>query len=147
VVTVTLFGHRYPRELQEAMHHAERLCAVLSRLEGKRSTDIRRAWLIGRREEIEKVLGLIVGDWRESRRTDERAASSVREYLDDLHRAVRHHFGLEAVLDCCFGDAVATEPIHLEDATRQVHLPRPVFAPSDTVADPLALVKWLKVKG
>jgi hypothetical protein len=31
---------------------------------------------------------------------------------------------------------VATEPVHLEDATRQVDLPSTTFAKSDTVADP-----------
>jgi hypothetical protein len=55
-------------------------------------------------------------------------------------------FGDEVVLDCCFGDVVATEPVHLEEATRQVDLPVRVFATSDTVADPLAAVRWLRIK-
>jgi hypothetical protein len=71
----------------------------------------------------------------------------VLEYLVELHAAFRRLFGLEAVLDCCFGDVVATEPIDLADVTRHVELPPPTaFAASDTVADPLALVKWLRIK-
>lgn len=65
-------------------------------------------------------------------------APSVVGYLADLHTAVRHVFGLEAVPgDCCFGDVVATEPIHPEDATRQVELPAVgAFASSDTLVAP-----------
>jgi hypothetical protein len=146
VVIVSLFGRHYPPELQEAMQHAERLCDVVSRLEGKRPTGLAGAWLIGRREEMEKVLSLVVDDWRAKRRADEETLASVLEYLAELHAAVRRLFGLEAVLDCCFADVVATEPIALEDATRAVDLPRPAFAASDTVADPLATVKWLRIK-
>lgn len=80
-------------------------------------------------------------------RTVEDARTSVVEYLADLHCAVRHQFGLEAVLDCWLGDVVATQPVHLEDATRQVELPAVApFASSDTVADPQALGEWLKIK-
>jgi hypothetical protein len=110
-VNVSLFGQPYPRGLQEGMQHAERLCAVLSRLEARPWTDARRAWLIGRREEIEQVLELLGAHWCAARRTDEDAAASVREYLDDLHRAVHEHFGLEALLDCCTGGSVKMEPI------------------------------------
>jgi hypothetical protein len=140
----SVFGRQVPRELQESMQHAERLCAVLSRLEGRPAGEPARAWLIGRREEIEKVLSLVVYDWEAKRRTAEEARGSVATDLDELHVAVRKLFGLEAVLDCCFGDVVATEPIHLEDATRQVNVPvEGPFASSDTVADPRAVTKWL----
>jgi hypothetical protein len=148
VVTVSgVFGRAVPPPLQEPMQHAERLCAVLARLEERGPSGRALSWLTGRREEIEKVLSLVVDDWAAKIRTVEDARTSVVEYLADLHSAVRHLFGLEAVLDCCFGDVVATEPIHLQDATRQVSLPLAApFASSDTVADPLALARWLKIK-
>ena len=139
-----VFGRRVPALLQEPMLHAERLCAVLARLEERGPSELGRAWLVGRREEIEKVLSLVVDDWAAKLRNEEDARASLLEYLAELHSAVRRLFGLEAVLDCCFGDVVATEPIHLQDATRQVELPRAApFASSDTVADPLALGKYL----
>jgi len=46
-----------------------------------------RAWLVGRREEIEKVLSLPVDDWAAKRRTAEEARTSVVEYLAELHGA------------------------------------------------------------
>ena len=80
-------------------------------------------------------------------RTDVEARASVAQYLAELHGAVRRLFGLDAVLDCCFGDVVPTEPVHLEDATREVELPpAATFGSSDTLADPQALAKWLKIK-
>jgi len=81
-------------------------------------------------------------------RTDEQARASVLEYLAELHGAAARLFGLEAaMLDCCFGDVVPTEPIHLQHATRQVRLPRAApFASSDMVADPQAVAKWLKIE-
>lgn len=142
-----IFGRPVPPALQEPMQHAERLCEVLARLEERGSSERARAWLVGRREEIEKVLSLVVYDWAAKIRTDQEACASVVEYLAELHSAVRRLFGLEPVLDCCFGDVVATEPVHLEDTTRQVELPPAAsFRISDTVADPLALEKWRKIK-
>ena len=121
------------------MQQAARLCAVLARLEQRGTSERASAWLVGRREEIEKVLSLALDDWAAKLRTDEEARGSMVEYLGELHGAVRRLFGLEAVLDCCFGDVVATEPIALDDATRQVEVARVApFASGDTVADPRA---------
>lgn len=134
-----VFGRQVPALLQEPMQHAERLCAVLARLEERGPSEVGRAWLVGRREEIEKVLSLVVDDWAAKLRTEEDARASVVEYLAELHDAAARLFGLEAAIhDGCFADVVATEPIHLEDAAaRQVELsPAASFASSDTVADP-----------
>jgi hypothetical protein len=70
----------------------------------------------------------------------EEARGSVGTYLDELHVAAARLFGLEAAArDCCFGDVMATERIHLADATRQVELPpAAAFASRDTVAEPRA---------
>jgi len=120
---------------------------VLARLEERGTSERARVWLTGRREEIEKVLSLALDDWAAKLRTDDDARISMIEYLGELHGAVRRLFGLEAVLDCCFGDVVATEPIHLGDATREVELSPEAapFASSDTVADPVTLGGWLKI--
>jgi len=130
------------------MQNAERLCAVLARLEQRGTSERGSAWLVGRREEIEKVLSLALDDWAAKLRNDEETRGSVTEYLAELYGAAVRLFGLEGVpLDCCFGDVVATEPVHLEDATREVELPpAATFGSSDTVADPGALAKWLKIK-
>lgn len=102
-------------------------------------------WLIGRREEIETVLALVVDDWQGGRRAEEEGVVAVREYLGELHGAARRLFGEDVTLDCCFGEFVATERIELENATRQVEVgPSAAFPATDTVADPLAIVKWLK---
>jgi hypothetical protein len=139
-----VFGPQYPPRLQDAVNHAERLCGVIARVEGERASDLGRAWLVGRSEEIETVLSLVVGDWRDARCSEDAAVTAVREYVDELHGAVRKFFGLDAVLDCCFGDAVATVPLPNDEETRHVLLPEE--PPSDTVADLLALVKWLPRK-
>ena len=95
------------------------------------------AWLVGRREEIENVA---LDDWTAKLRTDDDARASVTEYLAELYGAAVRLFGLEGVpLDCCFGDGVATEPVHLEDATREVERPAAAtFGSSDTLANPRA---------
>lgn len=143
-----VFGRSVPPELQEAMQHAQRLCAVVSRLEGSAVGELGQSWVIGRCEEIEKVLSLVIDDWEAKRRTDEGARLSVLAYLDELHSAVRRLFGPETVLDCCFGNVVATEPVQLENATRQVELPPAApFASSDSVADPQAVAKRIKSEG
>jgi hypothetical protein len=113
---------------------------MIARVERERASDLGRAWLIGRSEEIETVLSLLVGDWRDARCSEDAAVTAGRAYVDELHGAVRKLFGLDAVLDCRFGDAVATVPLLNDEETRHVVLPED---PPDTVADPLALVKWL----
>lgn len=143
-----VLGAQVPPGLREAMAHAERLCVVVSRLEERFVSEVGRAWLIGRREEIEKVLSLVMADWSAKRRTDEEARLSVLEYVDELHVAAARLFGVEApTRHGCFGDVVATEPMDLQGATRQVELPRAApLSSSDTAADPIALGKLLKVK-
>jgi hypothetical protein len=138
VVTVSsVFGRPVPSLLEDPMQHAERLCGVLARLEASGPSEQARAWLIGRREEIEKVLSLVIDDWSAKLRTEEDARASVVEYLAELDDAAARLFGLEAVLDGGFGHVVATEPIRLEDATRQVEPPTAAsFASKGTGADP-----------
>ena len=138
-----LFGRPVPAKLEEPMQQGARLCAVLARLEQREPSERARAWLVGRREEIETVLSLALDDWAANLRTDEEACASVARYLAELHGAAARLFGLEAAApDGCFEDEVATEPVHLEDATRQVELPAVApFASSDTEADPQAVAK------
>ena len=59
------------------MQHAERLCAVLARLEERGTSEPGRAWLVGRREEIEKVVSLALDDWAAKLRTEEEARASM----------------------------------------------------------------------
>lgn len=143
-MSVKVFGPHYPPRLQDAVNQAERLSASLSMLEtaGSERGDV---WLIGRTEEIEKIVGLAVHDWREERRSEAQAAQAVRDYVKALLVDMRKIFGLGAVLDCCFSDAVMTVPVEgNDDETRHVALP--CEAPSDTMVDPLAAVKWLPRK-
>jgi hypothetical protein len=100
--------------------------------------------LQGRTGEIEKLLACIVEDWRSGERTAEGAEASVRSYLEELHGAVRHLFGLEAVLECCFADVVSTMPLRVtEDATR--HVPVPDAPAHDTaVVDPREVSAWIR---
>jgi hypothetical protein len=149
---VSVFGPHYEGGLQDAINHAERFCQALAllRVEGA-SAEIReerRAWLEGRSEEIEAMLEFLLERWKEWRvdsASVELAEGTVRRYLSDLHVGVREVFGLEAVLDCCFSDAVSTVFVRTtQDATRLVALPElPVH---DTeLMDPQAISDWLRL--
>ena len=67
---MTVFGPHYPAKLQPIINHAERLAALLHEHEIRNppSDDAARAWLTGRAEEVEMVVGFIVADWREGER-------------------------------------------------------------------------------
>lgn len=144
---MSVFGPHDPPGLQEAIRHAERFCGALSHFEvigGHWTNDEGRVWLVGRTEEVATVLSCIVEDWREGRVGAARATASAQEYLEDLHVAARKEFGLEAVLDCCFGDARAT--IATRSTCRDGKCPvilRPMAA-RDTLANPQALWVWTR---
>jgi len=114
VIVSSVFGRQVPARLQEPMQHAERLCAVLARLEQRGTSELGRAWLVGRREEIEKVLSLALDDWAANLRSDEDARVSMVEYVGELHRAAARLFGLEAIAHEGGFEDVATEPDPLE---------------------------------
>jgi hypothetical protein len=106
-----VFGPKYPDPLQAAVNHAERLCAVLARLEGRHPDP--RLWLVGRREEIELVLRLRIRDWKARRISLGFAARSIVRYLDDLHAGATSSLGLaaNARLTCCADDEAPTLPL------------------------------------
>ncbi|MGH7298579.1 MAG: hypothetical protein ACRELB_26805, partial [Polyangiaceae bacterium] len=64
-----IFGPYYPPLLQLAMSHAERFAAVLSSVEVRQRPpgETAQAWLTGRTEEIETVIGCLVEDWKAGR--------------------------------------------------------------------------------
>jgi hypothetical protein len=134
---MTPVARLYPAELQEAVTHAERFCQALSRLHevgAEPRSERARVWLVGRTDEVEKVLSCVVADWREGRVGEAVAARSVREYLGDLHVAVRGLVEGEPAWGCCSGDDVVTLPMRLPgDPTR--FPPPPSASPHDTVAD------------
>jgi len=150
---VSVFGPHYEGGLQDAINHAERFCQALARLRVEGSSaeirEERRAWLEGRSEEIEAMLEFLLESWekwRVDKSSVEVAEGTVRRYLGDLHVGVREVFGLEAVLDCCFSDAVSTVFVRTTpEATRLVALPE--HPEHDTeLMDPQALSDCLRLR-
>ena len=134
---MTVVARHYPGELQDAVNHAERFCRALSRLQevgAEKASERARLWLVGRADEVEKVLSCVLADWREGRMGEVAAATSVREYLGDLHAAARGLVGSEPALACCSGDDAVTVPMRIPSALTRLVNP-PFASPHDTVVD------------
>jgi hypothetical protein len=110
-----LFGPKYPQPLQQVVSHAERFCDVIDRLEANTSRhEAARSWLTGRREEVEVVLELLVGEWARGRRSTQDAAGSMKGYLFELHAGACALLGLRGHLACCEDDLFLTIRSDLE---------------------------------
>jgi hypothetical protein len=137
-----VFGPKYPPQLQPVMNHAERFCELLARLE-ERQPKLRgsgRRWLIRRREEIELVFALLIGDLAADRISIREAARSAATYLDELHVGARRSLDLSPILPCCAEDEALTaclaskhDAVTLEAVTR-------IFA--DGASTPGAAETW-----
>jgi hypothetical protein len=148
--TAGVFGPRYAPPLQAVVNHAERFSELLAQVGFRGAEDDRaRAWLTHRREEIELVLALIVGDWAKSCIGLAEAARAAALYLDDLHAGARRCLGLGPALDCCSGESsptVVAADLH-QAVTRPVV--EKVFRsdPGETWVDPRTLLEGLDVSG
>src|SRR5882672_204941 len=100
-----VFGPKYPPQLQAVVNHAERFCELLARLEHVCVSDRGREheWLVGRRQEVEAVVVLIVGDWAAACLGLERATRELAAYLADVHAGAQN-LPLAPVLRCCAED-------------------------------------------
>lgn len=143
---MSVFGPKYPVPLQGIIHHAERFCDLLARGEG--SAAISKApgetWREDRIEEIEIVVGLVVGDWQAGRVSAEGAARTAALYLDDLHAGAQARLGVDRVLSCCEEDGALTTNVVADDAETCVLVVREptarASASDDTLFDPRSIL-------
>ncbi|HEY1698013.1 MAG TPA: hypothetical protein VGG39_37895 [Polyangiaceae bacterium] len=139
-----IFGPYYPPLLQPAISHAERFAVLLSCFEACRRplAEAARAWLTGRTEEVEMVIGCLVEDWKAKRLSEEATEGAVSSYLRAVHAGARQHLGLDEVPECCLGDVAATvtlSPVDEEPATVAV-VRAPDLPTGDTLVDPAAVL-------
>jgi hypothetical protein len=116
-------GRECPRALLHSVLHVESLCSVLSRLAdvGENATGassagashkdhdrkLARAWLLGRRQEVECFVGHVTEDFRSSRLAEASAVRAIDAYLTALHKGLAVHFG-ERFPSCC---AASSSPV------------------------------------
>jgi hypothetical protein len=141
-----VFGGKYPRPMQSVVDHGARFCGVLSELEqldnacGRRS----RQWLIGRPQEVEAVITLLVRDWATGRIGLQEARAKVAAYLDELHTAAERWLGPYGVLECCSDDEALTVNLAAkQEAVTRIAVDRPPTKEGgETWFDPSALLEF-----
>jgi hypothetical protein len=134
---MSVFGPRYPPTLQAVINHAERFAALVSKEEGRLRPFVSdaRTWLIGRASEIETVVGGLVVDWRDSRRSEAATAASIASYLSTMHAAGREHLGLGVEAGpCCRPELAETEPFTAFPSDKATNLVFPRVASLDDTA-------------
>jgi hypothetical protein len=140
-----VFGPQYSQELQDVINHAERFCELLA--ERERLDDVHPAaghgWLIGRRQEVEAVLELIVRDFASDRIGLEEASRAAASYLDELHAGAEQRLGLGPLLECCGkGESLTASVARAEEAiTRPLPEKRLAAEACETWFDPSALLE------
>jgi hypothetical protein len=106
------------------MHHAKSLCGVLSRLGHARESAEResravavehdrklaRAWLFGRRQEVECFVEHVTTDVQLSLLGEVLAARAIDGYLTLLHEGLAVHFG-ERFPSCCAASSSPLESV------------------------------------
>jgi hypothetical protein len=140
-----VFGPQYSQELQDVINHAERFCELLAqreRLDGVRAST-GHGWLIGRRQEVEAVLELIVRDFASDRIGLEQATRAAASYLDELHAGAEQRLGLGPLLECCGkGESLTASVARAEEAiTRPLPEKRLAAEACETWFDPSALLE------
>jgi hypothetical protein len=141
-----VFGHKYPRPMQSVVDHAARFCAVLAELEQLDSARGRRSrqWLIGRPQEVEAVITLLVRDWAIGRIGFQEARAKVAAYLDELHTAAERWLGPYGALECCSDDEALTVNLAAkQEAVTRIAVDRPLAKEGgETWFDPSALLEF-----
>ena len=124
---MTIFEAQYPFQLQQVIDHGERFIALLTsaKAHDQGLNDVGRAWLTGRIEEIETVLGMFVADWRSCRLSERSAVVAVSSYLVAMHAGAERYLGMGAEAACCKTDVANTIPLtpYAEDAGTADTLP------------------------
>jgi hypothetical protein len=101
------FGASYPQFLQEAVDHADRLAQLLKSLDPRSARRAASTWLVGRVDEIECLVGVLLDEWRCGSVSAAEAAQSVNAYVNALHRGLAMNFG-ELAPACCVTSLVIT---------------------------------------
>jgi hypothetical protein len=86
--------------LQDAINHAERLAGILKLIRPRGGDDRGAVWLVGRIDEMEIFVELVIQRWRFEGLHEESAEAAITAYLDTLHHGLALHFG-ELSLRCC----------------------------------------------
>ena len=136
-----------PRTLQAVLDHGRRFAARLAQLEPIPAPHgLARAWLAGRAQEIETVLGSLLGDWRAARLTTQAAASAAAAYLRALHEGLHARIGLDPVQPCCRVGDDDDEPTYFDPRALLLGLdppPQPIRDISDEDPTPPCAL-WLR---
>jgi hypothetical protein len=110
-----VFGPKYAPQLQPVINHAERFCEILAQIaEHDGASGAEHGWLVGRRQEVETVLELVVRDWAADRIALEEVTRAVTAYLDELHAGAEKCLGLGPALECCAEDEALTASLARE---------------------------------
>jgi hypothetical protein len=109
---MNVFEEQYPFPLQQVIDHAERFIALLSSPNdhGRDLNGAGRAWVTGRIEELETVIGTFVGDWRRGELPDQAAVVAISSYLEAMHAGAERYLGMGAEAACCRADEPNTIP-------------------------------------
>ena len=108
-----IFEAQYPFQLQQVIDHAERFVALVSSASahGQGLNDVGRAWLTGRTEELETVIGMFVADWRSGQLPERATVVAVSSYLGAMHAGAERYLGMGAETACCRTDVANTIPL------------------------------------
>ncbi len=99
IVPGALYDATYPEPLQEAVQHARRLVASLT-LVPLDVDEWGAAWITGRDEEIECIVGMTLDAWRLSQIDAESAARRLEAYVAGLHGGLVRFLHV-SVAPCC----------------------------------------------
>lgn len=141
---MSAFGPFYPAVLQRTGNHAERLAQMLAaRLSTAGLDGEAAAWIIGRDEEIERFVELVVADWVRRRFSDEQASAVLESYLAALHDGLVRRLGM-ASSPCCLGPSAMTAlPPRPDSVTREHSVTRPPVGGHVTSVDSVVSVDGL----
>jgi hypothetical protein len=108
-----IFEAQYPFQLQQVIDHAERFVALVSSASahGQGLNDVGRAWLTGRTEELETVIGMFVADWQSGQLPERAAVVAVSSDLGAMHAGAERYLGMGAEAVCCRTDVANTIPL------------------------------------
>jgi hypothetical protein len=92
--------------LQRAINHAERLTELLKDTRPNDEDEDAASWLVGRVDEMQVFVELILQRWRYEGLSEAGAAAAITAYLDTLHHGLARYF-CDLAPRCC-EDALLT---------------------------------------